>query len=119
MWASLLALRTDLRRIGLALYNVQDADIATCFALCRGHHTILGLQQSPHDIKYRRLSYRLCLLNVVTGEWCIRGHKEMTPRGRNQRGDNADEVVVHVPWIPKRCGTRRHDRRNQLVSLLK
>lgn len=41
----------------------------------------------------------------------------MTAWSGNQRGDNADEVVVHVARIAQSGGAGGHDCRDQLVGL--
>lgn len=41
----------------------------------------------------------------------VPGHEEMAARRGDQRGDEADEVVVHVAWVPQgRRGRRHHGR---------
>lgn len=37
----------------------------------------------------------------------------MTTRGRNQRGNKTNEIVVHVSRIAERSGTSTHDSRHQ------
>ena len=40
------------------------------------------------------------LLNFVAGEGSVGGHEEVTPWRRDEGGDHADEIVVHVAWVP-------------------
>lgn len=56
-----------LRRINLALNDVQDRYIAVvCLPLDRSrHHHILRLQQSTHHVQYRRLA-NTCHLNIAS-----------------------------------------------------
>ena len=104
--------------VHLALDDVENRDVAAFLARYGRDHPILGLQQSSHDIQYRRLPHCLGLLDLVAREWRIRGHQEVTPRCGNQRGQYADEVVVHVARVPQCCRARRHDGRDKLVGLL-
>lgn len=50
------------------------------------------------------LPYRL-----VGGERRVARHEEVQPGGGDQRGNQPDEVIVHVPGIPERGGAGRHD----------
>ena len=42
----------------------------------------------------------------------------MAARGGDKRGNDADEVVVHVPRVAQGGGAGGHDSRDKLVSLL-
>lgn len=50
------------------------------------------------------LPYRL-----VGGEWRVARHEEVQPGRGDQRGNQPNEVVVHVPGVPERGGAGRHD----------
>lgn len=42
----------------------------------------------------------------------------MAARGGDERGNDSNEIVVHVPWISKRGCAGGHDSRDELVGLL-
>ena len=52
------------------------------------------------------------LVDVVAREGGVGGHEEVAARGGDERGDDADEVVVHVAWITEGLGACGHDRRH-------
>lgn len=41
---------------------------------------------------------------LVRGEGGVAGHKEVEPRGGDERGDEADEVIVHVSGVAQGGG---------------
>lgn len=86
-------------RINIALNDIQNRDVATLLAWNSGHHSVFGLEKSTHNIQDCGLSYSLSLLEVIACEWCVRGHKEMAARSRYQRGNNANEVIVHIARV--------------------
>lgn len=46
---------------------------------------------------------------LVSGEWGVARHEEVQAGCGDERGDEPDEVVVHVAGIPERGGAGRHD----------
>ncbi len=53
-----------------------------------------NLEESPHDIEDGRLADGGVL--GLGGERRVAGHQEVEVRSRNQRRDQADQIVVHV-----------------------
>lgn len=96
-------------RVDLTLYHVQDGNVAALLGRHRRHHAVFGLEQPAHHVQHRRLAHRLGLLHLVPGEWCVRRHEEVAARRRDERREDADEVVVHVPRVAERGCARRHD----------
>lgn len=102
-------------RVGLALDDVENADVAAGFAGVDRDHAVLGLQQPTHYVQHRCLAHCLGLVDVVACEGCVRCEEEVAARRGDQRGDDPDEVVVHVPRVTE-CGCRSgHDGRNLLL----
>ena len=52
---------THISRVDVSLDNIQDGDVAGGFARNGGNHPVLRLQQTSHNIKDCRPSYRLRL----------------------------------------------------------
>lgn len=50
-----------------------------------------------------------CSYRLVRGERGVAGHEEVEPRCGDERGDEADEVVVHVAGVAQGGGAGRHD----------
>lgn len=51
------------------------------------------------------------LFNLVTGEWGVGGHEEVTSRCWDQRRDDADKVIVHVARVSQcLCARSYHSR---------
>lgn len=50
-----------------------------------------------------------CSYRLVCGEGGVAGHEEVEPRCGDERGDEADEVVVHVAGVAQGGGAGRHD----------
>ena len=90
-------------RISLSLNDIKDGDIATLLGGRGRDHPVLGLQEPTHHIQDSCLSHRFRLVDSVTREGCVGGLEEVAFRGRDQGGDHAYEVVVHVSWVSKRC----------------
>lgn len=111
MWANLSGIR-------FPLDDVQDADITTRFTRCRGDHAVLRLQQSSHHVQHCGFADRFCLLNVVACEGRVGSHKEVAAGRWDKRGDNTDEIVMHVAGVTEGSGTGGHYRRDELVRLL-
>ena len=105
--------------VGLSLDDVENTNVAAGFTGSGGDHSILWLQQSSHDIKHSSLTNSFGLPNTITREWGIRGHEEVTSRGRYQGRDDPNQIIVHVARVAKRCSAGRHNRRYliQLSSL--
>lgn len=67
------------------------------------------------------MNARAYLGDLIVREGRVRRHEEVTARRRDERGDDADQVVVHVSRVPQGCRRCRHDRRNlckQNVSVI-
>ena len=62
--------------------------------------------QSTLAFQRQRMDY---LVNIITREWCVRGHQEMAPWCRDEGCDDADKVIVHISRIPQRLCTSGHD----------
>lgn len=105
-------------RVHVALDDVQDGDVAALLAGYSRHHAILGLQQSSHHVENRRLAHRLGLFHLVASERRVRRHQEVASRSRDQRGEDADQVVVHVAGVSEGGCAGGHDGRYELVRLL-
>ena len=52
------------------------------------------------------------LVDRVGREWGVGRHQEMTARRWDERSDDADQIVVHVSWVPQSLRTCRHNRRD-------
>lgn len=52
------------------------------------------------------------LVDRVGSERGVGRHQEMTARRWDERSDDADQVVIHISWVPQRLRTRRHNRRD-------
>lgn len=87
------------RGVDFALDDVQDRDVAALLAGDGRHHAVLGLEQPPHDVENGRLAHGLGLLDLISGEGGICRHEEMAPWCRDERCQDADEIVVHVPGV--------------------
>ena len=44
----------------------------------------------------------------VCCEWSVASHEEVKLRGWNERGNQTDQVIVHVAWITKSCSAGSH-----------
>lgn len=106
-----------LRRVNFALDDVQDRDVSTLLD-GRRNENIFGLQQPPHNVEYCGLAHIL-LFSLVENQWRVTRHQEMAPRSRNQRRDEAHQIVVHVARVPQSRRRRRHDSRDDRVCLCK
>ena len=71
---------THVCRIGLALDDVEDGDVAAALARVRRDHAVLGLQQAAHDVEHSCLAHRLGRLCVVAREGRVRRHEEVAAR---------------------------------------
>lgn len=61
---------------------------------------VLRIDLPYHISANRDLNLGLAyLVDVVPGEWGVRGHEEMAAWCRDQTGDDTDQVVVHIAWI--------------------
>lgn len=96
-------------RICLSLNDVQYAYVAATFAWLCEHHAVLGLQQSPHDIKNCSLTHQLGLFDILASEGRVRCHEKMTTRSRYQGGYNSNKIIVHVARITERSSARGHN----------
>lgn len=101
--------RTYIGRIGFAHDDVQDRNVAAVLARIGADHSVLGLQQSPHDLEYSRAADRLCSLDILTGKGCVTRLQEVASRGGDQTGYYADQIVVHVSRVAKSRGAGAHD----------
>ena len=106
------------RRIRLALYNIQHRDITTTLPRRHRHHPILGLQQSPHDVEHSGLAHGLGSLDVGRCEGRVRGHEVVAAGRGDEGGDDAAEVVVHVAWVAEGGCGGGHGGGDELVCLL-
>ena len=79
------------------------------------HHHILGLQQPPHHVQHSGPPNVGALL--VRGQRGVAHHQEVETRGRDQRRDQTDQVVVHVAWVAQGGGGHGHDGGHQLIDL--
>jgi len=61
-------------RVDFALNDIQNGDITSSFAWSREYHTILGLEETPHNVEDGRSPYGLGFVNLIAGEGCIRSH---------------------------------------------
>ncbi len=104
--------------IDLSLDYVEDGNIAALLARHRRYHAVLWLQQPPHDVQDCRFAHRLGLLDLVAGERGVGSHEEVAAWCGDQRGENADEVVVHVARVSEGGSARGHDGRHELVGLV-
>lgn len=113
----------DLGRVDVvALHDVQEADVATRRAGVGADHNVLGLGKTAHHVQYCRLadaSGRIGLAcRIGQCEGGVARHEEVTPRRGDERGQQSNEVVVHVSRIPQRGGRCRHDGGHQTIQLI-
>lgn len=73
-------------RIDFTLDDIEDGDVTTLLAWDRGDHSVLRLQQSPHDVQHCSLSHRLCLFHLVTRKGRVSSHQKVASGRRNERG---------------------------------
>ena len=85
--------------IHIALNHIQDRDVTTLLARYCRHHSIFGLQKSPHDIQNSGFPDSFGLLNIVGGERRVGSHEEVASRSWNQGSNNANEIIVHIARI--------------------
>mmetsp|Transcript_6258 Transcript_6258/g.10149 ORF Transcript_6258/g.10149 Transcript_6258/m.10149 type:complete len:200 (+) Transcript_6258:537-1136(+) len=104
-----------LRGVDAALDDVEDGDVAPA-AGGGGDHDVLGLRQPPHHVQHRGLAHRAGL-SIAEHERSVAGHEEVASRGRDQRGHQTDQVIVHVAWVPQGGGGGGHDGGHQRVQL--
>ena len=98
-----------LRRVDLALDDVEDRDVAALLPVLpsAGDHPILLLQQPSHHVKDGRLPHSACVL--VERHRRVSRHEEVAARRRYKRRYQPDHVVVHVPRVAQgRCAGRHH-----------
>jgi len=93
----------------LSLDDIENGDVTALLSGDCRDHAVFRLEQASHDVEDCCLADCLGLFNLVTSEGCIRCHQKVTSWCGNQRGENADEIVVHVARVPEGCGTCRHD----------
>mmetsp|Transcript_133248 Transcript_133248/g.385652 ORF Transcript_133248/g.385652 Transcript_133248/m.385652 type:complete len:221 (+) Transcript_133248:505-1167(+) len=103
-----------LGRVHLALNNVQNRDVHAPSSRTR-HHDVLGVQKSPHDVEHSRLANGGGL--SVYRQGGIPRHEEVAPRCRDQGGEHADQVVVHVAGVSQCRGACGHNGGDQRVDL--
>lgn len=106
------------RRIGLALDDVQHGDVTGGFAGREGDHAVLWLEEAAHDIEDCGLADCLRGFDGCAGEGCIGGHEEVAARGRDEGGNDGAKVVMHVAWISQGGCGGGHGCRDKLVCLL-
>jgi len=53
---------TYISGIDFALNDIQNGDITSSFTWCRKHHTIFGLEETPHNVEDSRSPDRLGLV---------------------------------------------------------
>mmetsp|Transcript_35615 Transcript_35615/g.114641 ORF Transcript_35615/g.114641 Transcript_35615/m.114641 type:complete len:295 (-) Transcript_35615:733-1617(-) len=102
----------DLRRVHVALDDVEDRDVAAAVLASRArNHDVFSLQQPSHHVHDGRLPDSHAarfLAQVLERERSVPCHKEVEPWRRDERRDQADEVVVHVAREAQRVGRRGH-----------
>jgi hypothetical protein len=54
--------------VDISLYDIQNRDVAGRFTWRCGHHTVLGLKQTPHDIEDGRSTDWFCLVIQAVGK---------------------------------------------------
>ena len=87
------------RGVDLALDDVENGDVAALLAGNGRHHAVLRLEQPSHHVEDGCLPHRLGLFDLVPREGRVRRHEEVASGCRDQRGQNADEVIVHVAGV--------------------
>jgi hypothetical protein len=68
-------------------------------AWCRAYHDVLGLQEAPHDVQDRGLTYGAAhhLARITLNrEGRVAGHQKVAARGGDEGCNEAHHVVVHV-----------------------
>jgi hypothetical protein len=51
-------------------------------------------------------------------QWSVPCHEEVAPGGGDKRGDQTNQVVVHVPGVPESGGAARRGRRRACLMLM-
>ena len=98
--------------VHLALNNVQVANVAARLAWIDRYHTVFGLEQPTHDVQHSGLTDSLGLFNVVPGERRVGGYQEMCSWSRDERGNDATEIIVHIRRISEGSSGCGHDSGN-------
>lgn len=109
---------THISGVCFAHDDVEDTDVAAVLGGVRADHPVLGLQQSAHDFEDSSSANRLCGFNVLACEGGVAGLQEVAAWCRDQRGDDADKIVVHVSRIAQGGRRGTHDGTDKLIGLL-
>ena len=64
------------------------------------HHHVLRLQQSPHNVKNGGFSDGSGLL--IRMQRGVARHQVVQSRSWNERGDETNQIVIHVPGVSER-----------------
>lgn len=96
-------------RIGFALDDIEDANVAAGFAGDNRNHAVLGLQQTAHDVQDCGFPNCFRLFDIVAREGCVGCDQEMAAWGRNERGGDPHEIIVHVAGVAEGGRRSRHD----------
>lgn len=88
--------------IDFALNDIENGHVLSLFSW-RTHHDVVGVEQPSHDIQNSGF------LNVgslfLDCKGCVARHQKMAPGSRNQRGQKASHIVIHIAGVPERsCG---------------
>ncbi len=106
----------NLGRIDFSLDDIQDGHV---FSLSSGgaHHNVVWMQEPSHNVEDS------CFANVwhltLDSQRRITSHQKVASWGWNQRGKQADHIVVHIARISECSGGSGHHRRDQRVDLQK
>jgi hypothetical protein len=95
----------NIGRINITLDDVQNGNITALLPRYSGDHSVLWLKESSHHIQDGGFANSFSLLDTIAREGCIRSHEEVTPRGRDQGCNDADQIVVHITRISEGSST--------------
>lgn len=73
------------------------------------------MNRMANQIKLSKESSRPYLM--FSSQRRVSSHQEVQASGRNQRRDQADQVVVHITRIPQSSSASGHDRRDERIDL--
>ena len=69
--------------VNFSLDNIEYGYVAALFARICGHHAILRLEQTAHDVQNCGFANCLGRLDIIAGERSIGGHEKMASRCRD------------------------------------
>lgn len=104
----------------VALDDVEHGDVTAGAGVGR-HHDVFGLGEAPHDVQDSGFADSCSGVGIFGSkqmEGCVSCHEEVTPGSRDEAGQQSDQVVVHVSWVPEGGSRCCHDGCHQSVNVV-